>query len=266
MSKLKLALCQPKVPYDRTEAIEKAEKMVCTAASDGAEMVVLPEMFHCPYKASNFHRYAEEDGGEMVRIMSDWARENGIFLVGGSIPELENGKLFNTCYCFDPAGTKIAKHRKIHLFDVNIPGKIEFKESDSFGRGNTETLFSTPFGDVGVAICFDQRFPLLIRSMALKGAVLVVVPAQFNDVTGPLHWHTIIRSRALDNQIYYAACSCATDPDFSYHAYGHSCVADPDGAIIAELDENEGILYCTLDSETVSRTREEMPTFLSSLQ
>ena len=264
MNSMRIALCQPKVMMDRESALQRAEAMVREAAAQGAALVVLPEMFHCPYAPKNFPIYAETARGEVVGRMSRWAGENGVYLVGGSIPEREGEKIYNSCFCFDPRGELVARHRKIHLFDVDIPGKIRFRESDCFAAGETETLFDTPFGKVGVAICFDQRFPQLIRSMAQQGALLVCVPAQFNTVTGPLHWDTLVRARALDNQIYYAACSTARDMDFSYHAYGHSCVVDPSGQILVDAGTEENIIYCEIHRSMIDSTRKEMPTFLNS--
>ncbi|MGM9587782.1 MAG: carbon-nitrogen hydrolase family protein [Candidatus Limivicinus sp.] len=264
MNTMRIALCQPKVLMSREAAVEKAAEMVREAAGCGAQLVVLPEMFHCPYAPEYFPVYAETAEGEMFRIMSSWARDNGVYLVGGSIPEREKDKIYNTCFCFDPQGKLVARHRKIHLFDVDIPGQITFQESDYFSPGDTETLFDTPFGKVGVAICFDQRFPGLIRSLAKQGAMLVCTPAQFNNVTGPRHWDTLVKARALDNQIYYAACSAATDPDFSYKAYGHSCVVDPNGQILVDAGTEENIIYCEIDQNVIDSTRKEMPTFLHS--
>lgn len=260
--KVTIALCQVKVALDKETAMQKAEEMIAAAKANGAELVCLPEMFHCPYSAALFLSYAESEGGPVTTRMGEWAKRFGVWLIGGSIPELVDGKLYNTCFCYNPQGLRVARHRKMHLFDVDIPGKLRFQESDSFTHGEEVTVFDTEFGRIGIGICFDMRFPLLIRNMALRGAEIVVIPAQFNHVTGPRHWDTLIQSRALDNQIFFAAVSCATDPDFSYLSYGHSAVASPDGQIIEELDEKEGILTCILDLNQVKSSRRELPTFL----
>ena len=127
MNTMRIALCQPKVLMNRKAAVEKAAEMVSEAAGCGAQLVVLPEMFHCPYAPENFLIYAEAADGEMVQIMSSWARNNAVYLVGGSIPEREGEKIYNTSFCFDPQGSLVARHRKLHLFDVDIPGQITFR-------------------------------------------------------------------------------------------------------------------------------------------
>ena len=224
-------------------------------------MVALPEIFHCPYSFALFDAYTQQDTEDICALMSAWARQNAIWLIGGSILERSEGKLYNTCFCFDPMGRMVAKHRKVHLFDVNIPGEIVYQESAYFSTGRDVTVFDTEYCRVGVAICFDMRFPMLIRELALRGAELIVVPAQFNQVTGPRHWETIIKSRALDNQVFFAAAACATDPDSPYKAYGHSAIASPDGQILAMAGQDEALITYQVDPGQVKQARESLPTF-----
>ena len=131
--KLKIAVCQLRTELDCAETMKKAESFVRRAAEGGADFAVLPEMFSCPYSSRYFRRFAAEGHEKTVAAMSAWAKENGIYLVGGSVPETEGERLYNTCYVFDRAGKQIAKHRKVHLFDVDIPG-MRFRESDTFTR------------------------------------------------------------------------------------------------------------------------------------
>ena len=137
--KLKIAVCQLRTELDMEQTMEKAAAFVRRAAESGADFAVLPEMFNCPYSARYFRRFAAEGQKKTVEAMSAWARENGIYLVGGSVPETEGEKLYNTCYVFDREGRQIAKHRKVHLFDVDIPG-MRFRESATFSPGTP--LFS----------------------------------------------------------------------------------------------------------------------------
>ena len=197
-NRLKLAVCQLRTELAQEETMAKAERMVAEAARNGAQIVVLPEMFNCPYAREYFRPYARRGHAAAVAAMSRWARENGVLLVGGSVPELEGEKLYNTCFVFDEEGRQIARHRKVHLFDVDLPG-MRFMESHSFAPGGQITTFETRWGTMGAAICFDIRFPELFRAMARRGAQIIFLPAQFNQKTGPAHWELSLRrgQRAL---------------------------------------------------------------------
>ena len=160
----KLGLCQMKGSEDKIRSIETAEEMVKKAAYMGADIISLPEMFNCPYDNSNFRMYAENESGMTVKRLSKLASEEGIYLIGGSIPELDGGNVYNTCFCFDKNGNIAAKHRKIHLFNIDIEGGIRFMESETLTAGDKMTIFNTAYCDVGIAICFDVRFPELFKS------------------------------------------------------------------------------------------------------
>ncbi|MCF0137756.1 MAG: carbon-nitrogen hydrolase family protein [Oscillospiraceae bacterium] len=258
----KIAVIQIRTELEKAVTMEKAEHMVREAAQNGAKVVVLPEMFNCPYAKGYFRRYADTADSGSVLEMSRWAKENGIILVGGSIPELDGEQLYNTCFVFNEQGEVIARHRKMHLFDVDIEGGVRFMESHNFAAGNEITVFDTGLGRMGVLICFDMRFPELVRTMAKRGAELIFCPAQFNMTTGPKHWELTIRARAMDNEIYYVGASAARYEGFSYEAWGHSTVAGPFGMIEATCDEKEQILYCDIDLNEVDSVRRQLPTFL----
>lgn len=258
----KLAVCQIRTELDKAVTMEKARCMVREAAEDGANVVVLPEMYNCPYSKEYFKPFADAENGESLEQMSAWARDNGVILVGGTIPEKDGDKLYNTCFVFDEAGKVIARHRKMHLFDVDIEGGIRFKESNHFAAGNEITTFDTKYGKMGVLVCFDMRFPELVRAMARRGAEVVFCPAQFNMTTGPKHWELTIRARAMDNEIFYVGASAARYTGFHYECWGHSTVADPFGQVIATCDETEQILYADIDLNMVDKVRRELPTFL----
>ncbi len=254
----------------KTEALLKAEKACMEAAEIGADMVCLPEMFCCPYETKNFPAYAEP-GGEASMVWSKCsalAKEYGIYLAAGSMPELaiEEGdgcmpeaRIYNTAYVFDREGRQIARHRKMHLFDIDVKGGQCFRESDTLTAGDQVTVFDTEFGKMGLCICYDVRFPELARLMSLAGARMVLVPAAFNMTTGPAHWELAYRSEAMYNQVFYVATSPARDMEASYHAWGHSMVADPWGAVAAEMDEKEGYQVVELDLSAVEPVREQIP-------
>ena len=258
---LKLAVCQLRTELDRAETMKKAARMIREAAAQGAQIAVLPEMFNCPYSGRWFREFAALGHEEAVSALSAWAKENRIWLVGGSVPEREGQRLYNTCFVFDDQGRQVARHRKVHLFDIDAPG-MRFRESDTFTPGEEVTVFDTPWGKMGAAICFDMRFPELFRAMANRGARVIFVPAQFNMTTGPVHWEMTLRARAVDNELFVAACSAARYEGFSYECWGHSLVSDPWGTLIASADETEQILYAELDLARVDEVRRQLPTFL----
>jgi predicted amidohydrolase len=167
--------------------------------------------------------------------------------------------LYNTSFIFAPDGAHIATHRKVHLFDIDIERGIRFKESDTFTAGSDITVFDTELGKIGVAVCFDIRFPEMFREMKELGADLFVLPGSFNMTTGPLHWQLLIRARALDNQCYMAACSPARDYSASYLSYGHSMVCDPYGELVGAAAAAEAIVYADIDPEYTAKARREIP-------
>lgn len=257
---MKLAVCQIRTEIDQDETLAKAEKMVHEAAENGAEIVVLPEMFNCPYSKEYFRPIAALGHEKTLSAMKNWAKDNKILLVGGSIPETDGDKIYNTCFVVDENGEVIAKHRKVHLFDIDIPG-MRFSESATFTRGSDITVFDSKWGRIGIAICFDVRFAELFRAMAVRGARLILLPAQFNTATGPLHWETLLRSRAGDNQLFFVGASAARYEGFHYECWGHSAVVDPYGQIIASCDEKEQILYSEIDLSIVDEARKRLPVF-----
>lgn len=255
----KLALCQINGSFDKKESMAKAEKFIREAAAEGAQVISLPEMWNCPYSNDYFREYAETEDGPTVGFMSALAKELGVYLIGGSIPELDDDKVYNTSFSFDKDGNIIGRHRKVHLFDIDVKGGIRFMESDTLTAGEEMTVLDTEFGKIGVAICYDVRFPEWHRKMALAGAKLIVLPAAFNMTTGPVHWDLTMRARALDNQVYFAANSPARDENGVYVAYGNSCIADPWGKFIAHADEKECILYGEIDFDHVDDIRQQLP-------
>lgn len=257
---MKLAICQIRTEIDQDETLRKAEKMIRESAENGAEIVVLPEMFNCPYSRKYFKTYAALGHEKTLAAMKKWAEENKILLVGGSIPETDGGKIYNTCFVIDETGKVIARHRKIHLFDVDLPD-MHFSESATFGAGNDITVFDSKWGRIGVAICFDVRFPELFRAMTMRGAKLIVLPAQFSAETGSRHWEMILRARAADNQVFFAGAEAARHDGFNYQCWGHSIVVDPYGEVVAVCGENEEILYADIDLARVEDARKRLPVF-----
>lgn len=256
---MKIALLQTLVAESRAENLKTARDSLRAAAAAGADMAVLPEMFNCPYSARYFAEYAEPEGGESFRKMAACAAEFNLCVVAGSMPERSEGKVYNTSYVFGRDGSRIARHRKAHLFDIDIPGGQYFRESDTFAPGGNVTTFAFGGTIFGLCICFDFRFPELSRLMALRGATVMVVPAAFNMTTGPLHWETMFRQRAVDDQAYTVGVAPARDVKSSYVSYANSIACSPMGEVLVRAGEGPCALYLDLDPEKVSAARRQLP-------
>ena len=255
-----LSICQMLVVDSKEENLEKAESLIRQAVNEqGAQVVALPEIFNGPYNIEMMKETAEPEGGPTSQMLAGLARDLGVVIIGGSISELAGDKIFNTSYTFDAEGKTIGRHRKMHLFDVDIPGGISFRESGVVAPGNQITVFDTAYGRMGVAICYDMRFPELMRLMVLEGAEIIVVPAAFNTTTGPAHWHETIKLRAVDNQVYFAAASPARNMDSTYHAYGFSTIVDPWGTVLASTDETESIITACIEPDRQEEVRQQLP-------
>ncbi|MGF7119085.1 carbon-nitrogen hydrolase family protein [Methanobacterium oryzae] len=255
----KLAICQMKVVDEKRMNINRAVSMIEDAAQNKADLIVLPEMFNCPYDINKFKEYAEKrEDSKTLKAISNISKGFGVHIIAGSIPELDNGKIYNSSFAFNN-GKIVGLCRKIHLFDIDIPDKITFKESEVLTAGNQITVLDTKLCKIGLSICYDMRFPELLRIMALKGAQIIVIPGAFNMTTGPAHWETLIRARAIDNQIYVAAASPARNNELSYVAYGNSMIVNPWGTILARANEKEDIIYADINLKEVKKVREELP-------
>lgn len=260
MEKIKIAAIQMSTVADKMENVRTVKAYLEKIKDENPDFVILPEMFCCPYQTENFPIYAEKEGGPVWQQLSGYAKQYGIYLIGGSMPEKDaEGNVYNTSYIFDREGKQIGKHRKVHLFDIDIKGGQTFKESDTLTAGDSDTVFDTEFGKIGVMLCFDIRFPELSRMMVNDGAKVIFVPAAFNMTTGPAHWELSFRTRALDNQIYMVGCAPARDVSAGYISWGHSIVTDPWGRVIDMLDEKKGILLAELDMDYEEQVREELP-------
>ncbi|ETW07453.1 hypothetical protein H310_01966 [Aphanomyces invadans] len=268
-SKFKVALCQLAVGDKKPVNIQRAKAAVEEAARNGAQVVSLPECWNSPYATSSFPQYAEEiPAGSQVteadhpstHLILSLAKKLNIYLVGGSIPERDNGKIYNTCVIAGPDGSLITKHRKVHLFDIDVPGKITFKESDTLTGGSQVTVFDTPWCKFGVGICYDIRFPELSMLMKEAGAKFLMYPGAFNLTTGPAHWELLQRARAVDSQLFVAATSPARGPESGYQAWGHSSVVSPWGDVVATTSHEEAIVYADIDIEQVDEMRRNIPT------
>ncbi|XP_021750062.1 omega-amidase, chloroplastic-like isoform X2 [Chenopodium quinoa] len=200
ITKFKIALCQLSVTSDKLRNISHAREAIEEAANKGAQLVLLPEIWNSPYSNDSFPVYAEDielggDASPSAAMLSEVSRNLKITIVGGSIPERRGDRLYNTCCIFGTDGKLKAKHRKIHLFDIDIPGKMTFKESKTLTAGENPTIVDTDVGRIGIGICYDIRFQELAAIYAARGAHLLCYPGAFNMTTGPLHWELLQRAR-----------------------------------------------------------------------
>jgi len=260
-SSFRLGLIQLAVGANKAANVERACGKVREAVANGANVVSLPECFNSPYGTKYFAEYAEEvPNGDTCRALSEAAKASQVFLIGGSIPERDGDKLYNTLTVWSPEGELLQKHRKMHLFDIDIPGKITFKESEVLSPGNTFSTFDTPYCKVGLGICYDIRFADLAQVYAREfGCKLLVYPGAFNMTTGPLHWELLAKARAIDNQIYVASVSPARDEKADYVAWGHSLVVDPFADVIAKTTHAEDIIYADIDLDQLEERRNQIP-------
>ncbi|KAF3962589.1 hypothetical protein CMV_012910 [Castanea mollissima] len=242
ITKFKIGLCQLSVTSEKNQNLACAHNSIKAAVKCGASLVVLPEMWNCPYSNDYFAKFAEdfenEDASPTFSMLSEAACSHGITIVGGSVPESSDGQLYNTSCVFGPDGKLKAKHRKIHLFDIEIPGDITFKESDFFAAGDKPTIVDTDVGRIGIGICHDIRFPEL--------AVLS---------TGELLWEVMKRARAADNQLFVASCSPSRDSSGSYAIWGHSTLVGPSGEIIATSGHEETVVVAEIDYSKIELQR-----------
>ena len=268
--KLVLGMCQTLVGTDKAKNLVTAAEAVAKAVSLGAQLVSLPECFNAPYATDKFREYSEvipaeaksvnEEEHPSTSLLLKLAKEHGIFLIGGSIPERDaSDNIYNTCIIVNPNGEIVAKHRKVHLFDIDVPGGITFKESETLSGGDQVTTFDTPYGKVGVGICYDMRFPELALAMRQQGCSLIVYPGAFNTTTGPPHWELLQRGRALDNQLFVATASPARNPESKYQAWGHSSIVDPWGVVLKTTGHEPDVIVQEIDLARVDEVRTNIP-------
>lgn len=259
--KVRIGVCQLAVQADKVSNIRRAMELLTQAKAKGCNVAVLPEMFNCPYEVELFPSYAEETpGGETFTALQQGAKELQMAVIGGSIPEkTADGKVYNTCLIFDAAGDLVAKHRKVHLFDVELSGGTVIQESATLTAGEAATVVELAGIPFGVGICYDMRFGELARAMTDHGALVLVYPAAFGPVTGPAHWELTLRARAVDQQVFTIGAAPAPTPGAKYQAYGHSVVVDPWGKILSQAGTAEAVLDVELDFSELWRIRQELP-------
>lgn len=258
---ISVALLQLNVGPDRAINLKNAVSKIAEAKNGGAKLIALSECFNSPYGVKFFEEYAENiPDGPSCMLLSKAAKEHCVYIVGGTIPERDNSKLYNTCTVWNPNGELIGKYRKMHLFDIDIPGGITFKESESLSAGSSLLTFNIDNVKFGIGVCYDMRFEELAKLYRQQNCDVLIYPAAFNMTTGPLHWELLQRSRAVDNQVFVCTISPAR-AEKGYIAWGHSQVTNPWGKVLAKAGYNEEILYCNLNLEECNEVRQQIPVF-----
>lgn len=258
MKDFQLAVGQWPVHREKSVNLERAERFLRRAAGNGASLCVLPEMFQTPYELLRLRSSAEDESGPTVTLLRKLARELKVHVVGGSICEVRGGEYYNSCFVFGPEGNLLGVHRKIHLFDVNLE-TVKVKESAVLSPGAEPLVLELPFCRLGVCICYDTRFPAIFNAFEERGVEVVAIPAAFSRTTGAAHWHLLLRSRAVDYQVYLAASCPAPDESSSYVSYGHSLIVDPWGKLLAEAGEGEESIAANLTAAQLEKIRAELP-------
>lgn len=258
--KIVAAAIQMSSTPDKEENRRTAEALIREAASAGAELVALPELWNCHGLESVYRENAEPVPGPTTEFMGELAREVGIYLLGGSVLEGEPGadRLSNTSTLFAPSGEMVALYRKIHLFDVKVSDR-EYLESASIAPGEEIVTAKAGATTIGLSVCYDVRFPELYRLLALAGAEVLAVPAAFTLQTGKDHWEVLLRARAIENQAFVLAPAQWGQKADERWTYGRSMIVDPWGIVLATCPDRDGHALATLDLEYLDRFRTEFP-------
>ena len=261
MSHYLAAAIQMAAASDKAANLERAERLIRLAAARGASLVGLPETFNWRGKRSEEAAAAEPLTGESLGAMSRLARELGLHIAAGSITEHAPGqsRRYNTSVLIGPDGAQLAVYRKIHLFDVDLPGRVTVKESEVKLAGAEVVSARTPRGAIGLSVCYDLRFPELYRRLAFAGAEILTVPSCFTFPTGEAHWDALLRARAIENQAYVIAPAQFGTNVHGFTDYGNSMIVDPWGRVIARASDQEGVVLAPIDLEYLLRVRREVP-------
>lgn len=254
------AAIQLNASNNKKENVDKAESLVHEAARLGARLVVLPEVFSWRGLPAHEWEAAEPIPGPTTNRLAALARSLRIYILAGSILEKVAPPLpYNTSVLLNPSGEEVARYRKIHLFDLHVPGQADIRESSHRAAGGDVVVAQTDLACFGLAICYDLRFPELFRIQAARGAEVVLLPSAFTFVTGAAHWEPLIRARAIENQVYVVAANQIGRGEGGVENYGHSCVVDPWGVVLTQAGNREMVVCAEVDLTYMARVRRQLP-------
>jgi predicted amidohydrolase len=261
---MRVAACQLRATEDVGDNLARAEALLREAAAAGVELAALPEYVAYLGTAAGLAATAEPlDDGAIARRFGELAHELGMWILAGTLVESVGTCRYDTAPLFDPSGTLVARYRKIHLFDVDLPGQPPFRESAVVRAGHELVTHDTGSARLGLAICYDLRFPELFRGLVARGAEVLLLPAQFQQLTGRAHWHVLVRARAIENQCFVVA-PAQWGPygpsEEGRQSFGHSLVVGPWGEVLAEgPPEGDAVLVADLDLSELRRIRRTLP-------
>ena len=263
MTTVKVAVLQMRTGMEPGANVEAFEVLVREAAAAGASYVQSPEMTGLLVrdKARLMAHIVPEAEDALVRRASELARELAIHVhVGSTAIARSDGKVANRSFLFSPEGTRIAIYDKIHMFDVDLDNGESWRESATYEPGRATQVARLPFGNLGMAVCYDLRFPQLFRAQALAGAHVLTVPAAFTRQTGQAHWHVLLRARAIENGAFVIAAAQGGKHEDGRETFGHSMIVDPWGRIVAEAEHDEpGVVVAEIDLSAVDEARRKVP-------
>lgn len=264
---LRVSAIQMRSVGDLPANLASCSSLADQAASEGAQVAIFPECFSLLGTSEQERLAIAEDleagGGPVLSTLRNAAMKHRIWVIGGGTPEVIAGdprRSFNTAVVLDPGGNLISRYRKIHLFDVDIPGGASLRESDATAAGSEPVAVTIEGVRVGISICYDLRFPELYRKLVADlGAEVLLVPAAFTAHTGAAHWHVLLRARAIENQAWVVAAAQWGKHNDKRESFGHTMIVNPWGTIIAERPAGDGVVTTTLDGDIVAKRRAQMP-------
>jgi nitrilase len=262
--KTRVAAVQMTSVADVETNLRSARASLEQAAGQGARLAVLPEnfAFMAPDESARCALAEADQAGPIQEFLAGSARELGLWIVGGTIAlkSPDHERPFSACCVWDDAGRRVGRYDKIHLFDVRVPDSSEaYRESRRTTAGSNPLVLATPFGQLGIAVCYDLRFPELFRCMLDCGVDLIAVPAAFTQRTGQAHWHTLLRARAIENLSYVIASAQAGEHPGGRLTYGHSMIVGPWGEVLAEAAPGPGVVSAGIDVDYLQRLRVQFP-------
>lgn len=261
---LKLAALQMVSVPDVDPNLDQAGRLIADAAAQDAKLIVLPENFaHMGMAETDKLVLREQEGdGPIQSFLSAQAKHHGVWLVGGTLPLTtpDRHRVRAACLIYDEQGRQVARYDKIHLFDVSLDETNEtYRESDTIEPGDHLVVLDTPFGRMGIGVCYDLRFPEMFRAMAVSGLDLIVLPAAFTATTGQAHWEVLLRARAVENLCYVVAAGQGGRHANGRETFGDSLIVDPWGKVLSRKARGSGVVTATLDPTLLHRLRRNFP-------
>ena len=260
---MRVAVCQMRSGEDTAANIATAERLLHQAAGHGVDLAALPETFTYLGRSAGRTRAAEPVSGPTTARLSALAHDRGIWILGGSVLEAADGRVYNTSVLLDRDGELVARYRKIHLYDVELPDQPPIRESDTFTPGDRLVTHPIEEARLALTICYDLRFPELYRDLMVLGAEVLCVPSQFQHSTGVAHWEVLLRARAIENQCFVVApgqWGTYGREGSNRRSHGHSMIVDPWGRVLVEApEEGDGVFVADLDLAELREVRTRLP-------